>query len=152
MSLIGNYKEIAYKETPDGCWECTSHSLDKGYPKFTRENRKWFISRWMYTQNIGPIPEGMIVRHKCDNPMCINPTHLELGTPYDNSADMVARGRSTVGKQWKNKSRIPLEKIKEIKKALKDPIKKSYATIGKKFGVSKNTVMSISKGWTWSDI
>jgi hypothetical protein len=106
----------------------------------------------MYMQHIGPIPKGMVIRHKCDNPKCINPAHLELGTPYDNSADMVARDRSTVGKPWRGKRKIPLEIIREIKKALRDPVRKSYATIGKKFGVSKNAVMSISKGWTWSDV
>jgi hypothetical protein len=111
---------------------------------FTRGNKKWSIARWMYTQHKETIPPNMVIRHKCDNPKCINPDHLELGTPYDNSADMVARGRSTAGRPWKGKGNIPLEKIKEIKDAVRDPDRKSYAAIGKKFGVSENTVRSIS--------
>ena len=48
--------------------------------------------RWSYVCHIGPIPEGLLVRHKCDNPPCINPEHLEVGTIADNMADVQSRG------------------------------------------------------------
>jgi hypothetical protein len=55
------------------------------------------IHRISYVIHHGPIPAGMVVRHKCDNPECSNPDHLELGTDAENVGDRIARGRSGLG-------------------------------------------------------
>jgi len=146
--MIGCYKELAFDITSTGCHECTSHFLDKnGYPVFRRKTKKWRVARWMYTQTFGAIPEGMVIRHKCDNPKCINPDHLELGSPFDNSADMLARGRSSLKKGGAPK--LTDSQVKEIKLLANGPNRKSDAVIAKEFGVSDKTIMSIRRGWTW---
>jgi len=71
------------------CHNCTSHSLSCGYPQLKGKH----LSRIIYTENYGIIPEGLLVRHKCDNRLCINPAHLELGTHQDNVTDCIVRNR-----------------------------------------------------------
>jgi hypothetical protein len=78
-----------------GCFVCNSHVHDgKGYIKLEFKGKRIRAHRLVYEECFGEIPEGMIIRHKCDNPTCINPVHLETGTPKDNVNDMVRRGRT----------------------------------------------------------
>ena len=67
--------------------------LDGTYREGDRMARRAHRVAWE-AHNAEPIPEGMIVRHTCDNPACINPEHLVLGTPKDNTHDMLERGRA----------------------------------------------------------
>lgn len=87
-----------------GCWNCISHSKHRGGYVGINETkdgvgRRVSLHRWMYKKYNGEIPEGLVVRHKCDNPQCSNPNHLELGTVAENNQDMVLRGRTTKGKK-----------------------------------------------------
>lgn len=76
------------------CWEWSGHLGQDGYGKLTRNRQTVRAHRLAYETWVGPIPEGHVVRHKCDNPPCINPDHLETGTPADNTRDMYDRGRA----------------------------------------------------------
>ena len=90
-----NRKELEFVINENGCHIVTSHALDKdGYGKITRNGMNWQIHRYVYTQIHGEIPEGLVVMHSCDNPPCINPNHLSLGTHFDNSQDMLSKKRA----------------------------------------------------------
>lgn len=80
----------------DGCWMWTTGKNRSGYGMF-KANKKMFISsRLSYQLQNGEIPKGMFVCHKCDNPSCVNPDYLFLGTPQDNVDDMIAKGRQAI--------------------------------------------------------
>lgn len=87
--LWGNVEKDA-----NGCWNWRGARYRKGYGRISIDGRQVAAHRTAYRLAHGEIPDGLVVRHRCDNPPCINPDHLEVGTAADNSRDMVERGRS----------------------------------------------------------
>lgn len=83
------------EKTSSGCWEWTKTRLPKGYGLFRVLNQK-LAHRVSYTIFHGPIFGELHVLHKCDNPPCVNPDHLFLGTPKDNTKDMIIKGRQAL--------------------------------------------------------
>lgn len=78
----------------DGCWAWTGTFSSKGYGVIWDEHKTQKGAHVVsFMMNVGPIPKGMFVYHKCDNPPCVNPEHLFLGTPSDSMKDMQAKGR-----------------------------------------------------------
>jgi hypothetical protein len=78
---------------PNGCIERRGTGNPAGYKLIQIDGFALLAHRVSYEIAHGPIPEGLLVRHKCDNPPCINPDHLEIGTALDNMQDKIKRGR-----------------------------------------------------------
>lgn len=86
--------EKVRKAEGEACWEWTaSLFVNSGYGCFCYDRRLQGAHRVSWQMVHGPIPDGLWVLHKCDNPKCVRPDHLFLGTPMDNVRDMVAKGR-----------------------------------------------------------
>jgi hypothetical protein len=152
-------KEIKYIITEKGCHECISHHKDrKGYPIITVNYKNFHMSRYIYEIHHGPIPKGLMVRHKCDNPACINPDHLEIGTAYDNVHDMIDRGRAKHGNTppppsigSKNKiAKLNEQKVVDILKRLEKG--ESQASIARDYGVNRVRICEIAKGKSWKHV
>lgn len=77
----------------DDCWTWTSAKSRKGYGLFWDGNKFVRAHRASYVLAFGPIPDGMCVCHHCDNPSCVRPDHLFIGTNADNVHDSIAKGR-----------------------------------------------------------
>lgn len=90
----------------DGCWEWSGYRNESGYGVVRpggRRGKLWLAHRLSFTLLVKPIPDELHVLHKCDNPACIRPDHLFLGTNNDNIADRIKKGRPGGAQCWKRK-------------------------------------------------
>jgi hypothetical protein len=145
-------KEIKYTVDSNGCWNCTSHKPNSnGYPVKRHLGRFIHLSRYVYLTQKGPIPEGLVVRHKCDNPLCINLGHLELGTQLDNIYDMLKRGRrkSTFGAN-NPRARLTEKSVVEIINLFRNG--GTYSEIAGRFNVSVSCIQKIISGKNWKQL
>jgi len=137
-------KKILYYVDCNGCWICTSHSTDRdGYYRLGRNKKTYRLHRYIYTIEYGKIPEGLIVRHKCDNPACINPEHLEIGTIMDNIMDREFRGHGAKGIR-NGMCKLREEDVKNIRKD-----NRSFIKIAKEYQMHPATISGIKNRKIW---
>ena len=121
-----------------------------GYGKLFVNGKFHGAHRVSYRLYVGDIPEGMLVCHKCDNPSCVNPDHLFLGTFKSNAADMVQKGRDKPERGenncWSKLSEAKVLAIRELQGKL------SSRKIGKLYGVCKTTVLRIHNREKWKHV
>lgn len=140
----------ALVEKSAGCWLWKGGRVPAGYGIFGISFRvQSYAHRFSYELCIGPIPDGLFVLHSCDNPPCVNPEHLWVGTMQDNHDDMIAKGRMLRGSQR------PLAKLDEQKvKLIKDAIAAGMELklISEEFHVSASTISKIKRGLIWKHV
>jgi hypothetical protein len=132
------------------CWIWKAAKGKDGYGLFnnkTGAHRVLRAHRVAYELAVGPIPNGLFVCHQCDNRLCVNPGHLFLGTPGDNTHDGVAKGRLNQGDQNPN-AKLTSAEVIEIHDRCQNG--ESQRHLANKFQVSRPTICDIICGRTWS--
>lgn len=132
------------------CWEWIGSLTGSGYGQIQRDGGRAggiaMAHRLAYELYVGPIPEGMSVCHHCDNKICVNPTHLFLGSPADNSRDAAEKGRIERGESRHN-AIFTVADIREIRRLRQQG--QSGVKLAKQFGVSNSHIYSILSGQVW---
>lgn len=137
----------------NGCWEWQRSIDNSGYGRVNIDGKIWLTHRLSWTIHNGPIPKttsgrGMSVCHKCDNPKCINPDHLFLGTDKDNVHDAIHKNRRADQKGMNNPNRILTEQDVRDIRSMPGP----HRVIAARYGVSKYCIDEIRARTTWKHI
>jgi hypothetical protein len=136
----------------DVCWEWQARRNADGYGEF-RVGRRGMqkAHRCAWDLVYGPIPVGMCICHRCDNPPCVNPNHLFLGTRADNQADMARKGRASVRSGEANgNARLTEADVREIRARYRGG--ETQTAIALNYGVDSSTVCYIVNGHLWTHI
>lgn len=130
----------------NGCLEWTGPPQDPklGYGRVSVDGQMWSTHRLAYTLAVGSIPDGLIVRHKCDNPPCCDPDHLELGTHQDNCDDMLARDRRSKDIHGRL---LTWDDVDEIRRLCREGVRRGE--VAEMFGVSPGMVWQIRREFSW---
>lgn len=143
-------QERLFKKTKEenGCWIWMKGKDLYGYGRTTIKNTSISAHRASWIAWKGDIPDKIYVLHKCDNPQCINPDHLFLGTQKDNMKDMISKKRDLKAKgENSGTSKLKNEQIEQIEQ-IRESIKSSY-DISKDFNVSASNIRAIRNNKTW---
>lgn len=138
-----------------GCREWRHRLNTEGYGVVSYKRVEWIASRLAWTLWKGEIPDGLFVLHQCDNPKCINPDHLFLGTHDDNMKDMVAKGRARSGgvsREGHGMAKLSEIDVAVIRETLAGCSKKDGTAkrLAEKYGVCEATISQIKSGKTWA--
>ena len=143
-------KPIKYCIDSNGCWNCFSHGRHTfGYPQMRYRGKMILVMKYLWMQEHGCLDHGLVMRHTCDNPNCINLDHIIIGSRYDNVRDMVDRNRQAIGESvWSSKlCEKDIVVIRELHRSgLSSP------KIAEKYNVHKSTILRVINGKTWSHV
>ena len=133
--------------SPESCWIWKGHKCPVGYGRFKLGgSRRVSANRISYVLCHGPLPDGLVVCHKCDNPSCVRPDHLFAGTPKENTQDCVSKDRNAYGSRT-GTAILTEEQVVRIDKLLEKGW--SLQSLANEYRVSKRTILKIKHRENW---
>lgn len=148
----------------DGCWLWTAAKFRFGHGAFQLNGQACKAHRIAYELTYGPIPAGMLVCHQCDNPSCVRPDHLWLGTIKDNNNDRHTKGRTHPGRNTRSGYKLPPgahagernshaklteQQVTEIRQRYTSEVVAAQQ-LADEYNVSVYTIHKVTGGETWT--
>ena len=131
-----------------GCILWTGSPNDEmGYCRLSVRNKMVYVHRVAWELAHGPVPSGMVLRHSCDVPNCINVDHLSVGTQRENVSDMFARGRVDRRGERNNWARLLSTQVQEIRR--RSALGEQGRKLAREFGVSESQISNIINIRQW---
>lgn len=161
-SLAQRLEENTVQVLPGGCIIWTGYADKDGYGitcmtlEDGKKNRK--VHRLVFADHHGPIPDGMLVCHSCDNSSCVNPDHLFLGTPQDNVDDMMRKQRFEPGPRDNRGEKNPNRKLsaQDVEFIRRNHVARSRTSefstgrLARRFDVDRSQIQRIARGEQWA--
>ena len=135
---------------PNGCWEWAGCKDGCGYGRINRDGKLVRLHRAAWEKENGDIPEGMCICHHCDNPSCINPSHLFIGTQKDNMRDRARKGRYNNAGEDNNSAILKTSDVLVIRERIKKG--DTCYSIGREYGVTGEAILAIKHHRTWKHV
>lgn len=133
------------------CWPWMGATDGCGYGVVRLNGRRFTASRIAYALTTGPVLDGVVIRHRCDNAICCNPEHLLPGSTADNNRDMIERGRLGVARGAANpKSKLTADLVREARAAWRKG--ESIASIARRMGVTIQSMHAVVHGRAWAHV
>lgn len=129
------------------CWEWAAGRNKDGYGYFDLKGSPLRAHRVSWEINFGAVPPGMIVCHRCDNPPCVNPKHLFLGTQLDNMRDRANKKRTNTAGERNGAAKLTRQLIDEILSLKGSGVNQQY--VANKYTLSQSAVSRIWSGKRW---
>ena len=151
-TLADRFWEKVDRRSPDECWPWTAATNEHGYGVMRPMGRRSgpTIKAHRVSLMLAGVEVGdLVVRHSCDNPPCVNPAHLSVGTKADNSADMVSRDRHARGSR-SGTSKLTERQVVEIR--ARQAAGELHRVLAAEYGVSRTTITQIVSGKTWRHV
>ncbi len=146
---------------PQGtCWEWRAATAGKGYGVLRVAGKQTYAHRLSYELCYGPLG-NLFALHKCDNPKCVNPSHLFAGTRWDNAQDMTRKGRNVmqtrpelaVKGELVNTAKLTQAQVRAIRgKYATKPGRGTLSTLGREYNVSPQSIWAIVRRLTWKHV
>ncbi len=140
----------------ESCWLWTAGLFSTGYGAFSINGNNVGAHKYSYELHNSKVAEGLVVRHTCDNPPCVNPNHLLIGTPKDNTRDMIERGRHKFNAnggpkgQEHGRAKLTEDDVREIR--IFREFGFTYRELGEMYGVHLSMIAYILSKKNWSHI
>lgn len=138
------------EKQPNGCWYWAGGKDGKGYGLVRLPGHRAVKAHRLSFQLYNFDPGRLQVNHRCDNPLCVNPDHLYVGTQKENVADRIARGRSASGER-NGKAKLNAPKVRVIHRLLEQGYL-SKSEIADLFAVNRKVISKIASGTNWSQV